>query len=109
MMILCVVILLMPNISSASEAEEVITPIMININTAGKDELMELKGIGPKLADRIIEYREQNGPFVTVDDILKVNKIGAKFLDENRTMMTIEGTVEGIEEEASGEIEESAE
>lgn len=48
---------------------------LININTASKEELKELKGIGDTLADNIIEYRKQI-EFETIEDILNVNGIG---------------------------------
>lgn len=52
----------------------------ININTAGKNELDKLSGIGPSLAEKIIEYRNNNGPFKEVSDLKKVGGIGeAKF------------------------------
>ena len=52
----------------------------INLNRATASELDSLPGIGPVLASRIIEYRKSNGPFLSVDDLLKVSGIGgAKF------------------------------
>lgn len=50
----------------------------VNINTANADRLATLKGIGPALAQRIIEYREQNGAFKTIDEIKNVRGIGEK-------------------------------
>ncbi len=47
----------------------------VNINTAGKEELMTLDGIGEARAEDIIRYREQNGPFQTIEDIMKVSGI----------------------------------
>lgn len=53
---------------------------MVNINTAGIDELKKLKGIGPSMAQRIIDYREANGAFQRPEDLQKVKGIGkAKF------------------------------
>ena len=49
---------------------------MININKATQAELETLQGIGPSLAEKIIEYREQNGKFNTIEDIKNVNGIG---------------------------------
>lgn len=49
----------------------------VNINTAGKDELKQLSGIGDVIADRIIEYRQSN-KFSNIDDIKKVSGIGDK-------------------------------
>jgi len=48
----------------------------ININTATLEELDKLEGIGPSTAQKIISYREQNGPFISVEDIKKVSGIG---------------------------------
>ncbi|MBQ7718524.1 MAG: ComEA family DNA-binding protein [Clostridia bacterium] len=47
----------------------------ININTAGKEQLMKLDGIGEGLAERIIEYREKNGAFLSSEEIKKVSGI----------------------------------
>lgn len=51
---------------------------LININTADETELQKLKGVGPAIAKRIIDYREQNGEFQTIEDIKKVRGIGEK-------------------------------
>lgn len=63
-------------------ADEEAPAELININTASKAELMQLKGIGGKMAERIIDYRTEHGLFETVQDIMKVNGIGeSKFED----------------------------
>lgn len=49
---------------------------IININTAGQAELMELPGIGESIANKIIAYREENGKFKTIEDIKNVPGIG---------------------------------
>jgi len=53
----------------------------VNINTATQEQLMSLKGIGESYAQRIIEYREKNGPFQAPEDLLKVKGIGDKTLE----------------------------
>lgn len=61
------------------EGEEVVlTEKSVNINTAGKDELDRLPGIGPKLAERIIAYRDENNGFVDIDELQDVEGIGEK-------------------------------
>lgn len=56
--------------------------VKIPINTAQTDELDVLPGIGPALADRIVAYRKEHGPFKTVEDIKKVKGIGNKLLEK---------------------------
>ena len=51
-----------------------LTPL--DLNSATEAELMELPGIGEELARRIVEYRENNGPFSAVEDIMQVSGIG---------------------------------
>lgn len=60
-----------------SEAEEVVDG-KININSASAVELDKLEGIGAALVERIIEFREENGPFVTIEEITKVSGISDK-------------------------------
>lgn len=53
---------------------------MVSINKAGNEELQLVRGIGPALAERIIQYREEHGPFRKVEDLANVRGIGeAKF------------------------------
>lgn len=55
---------------------------LVNVNTAGVEELQALPGIGPALAAAIVEEREANGPFDTVEDLLRVGGIGEKKLEK---------------------------
>lgn len=64
----------------------------ININTADIDELQLLPGIGPTLAQRIIDYRSANGPFSALSELTKVNGIGLETLDALMDYATIGGT-----------------
>ena len=61
----------------------------VNINTATKDELMTLDGIGGTNADRIIEFRDKNGPFQVPEDILKVKGIGQKTFEINQERIIV--------------------
>ena len=63
----------------------------VNINTADAKTLArELDGIGPAKAQAIVDYRQKNGTFKTADDLLKVQGIGAKVLEQNRDNIRVE-------------------
>ena len=62
----------------------------ININTAPAEELMKLEGVGEAYAARIVEYREKNGPFEKIEDIMKVKGIGQKTFEANKDRMVVE-------------------
>lgn len=61
---------------------------LVNINTADAERLATLKGIGPALAQRIIDYREQNGAFKSVDELRNVRGIGEKKFDALKDKVT---------------------
>lgn len=61
----------------------------VNINSATKDELVALPGIGPAKAQAILDYRKLNGPFKSVDDLKNVKGIGAKRLDKLRPDLSV--------------------
>ena len=63
----------------------------VNINTASKDELDKLKGIGPVKAQAIIDYRTKHGPFKTIDDLEKVPGIGPGTMKDIRADITVTG------------------
>ncbi len=62
---------------------------LINVNTASATELEELSGIGEVLAAAIVDYRTQNGPFASVDELLDVSGIGPATLEEIRDQVTV--------------------
>ena len=70
--------------TEAEAPQEDLTPDFtpLDLNTATAAELTELPGIGEKLAERIVAYREANGPFTSVEEIMEVDGIGeGKFAD----------------------------
>jgi competence protein ComEA len=61
----------------------------ININTATVDELVQLDRVGPKYAARIVEFRDQNGPFKAPEDIMQVAGIGSKTFEVNKDRIVV--------------------
>lgn len=62
----------------------------INVNTATLKELSKLPGIGKVTAERIIAYRDTNGPFASVDALGKVKGVGKKTLEKIRPIVVVE-------------------
>ena len=62
---------------------------LIDINTASLAELDSLPGIGPTTAQKIIDYREQNGPFLTKEDIINVSGIGPGTYERLKDLITV--------------------
>lgn len=63
---------------------------LININTAGSDRLQELPGIGPAYAERIMEWRNINGSFTAIDQLLEIRGIGEKRLEVIRPLISFD-------------------
>lgn len=61
----------------------------VNINIASKEELMQLEGVGSAYAQKIIEYREANGPFENAEDIMNVKGIGSSTFEKNKERITV--------------------
>ena len=84
---LCIVVAVMMALVSVSLAQEA---EKININKASAVELTQLKRIGPKLSERIVEYREKHGPFERPEDIMQVRGIGPKTFELNKDRIITE-------------------
>jgi competence protein ComEA len=65
----------------------------INVNTADVEMLAAgLNGVGPTIAQRIIEYREANGPFTSIEHLMEVRGIGEAILEKNLEELSIEAS-----------------
>jgi competence protein ComEA len=62
---------------------------LVNLNTATLDQLQTLPGVGPVLAQRIIEYRDQHGGFAAAEDLRKVTGIGDARYNELKSLVTV--------------------
>lgn len=83
----------LPQVQAQPElaAAEMATVATVNLNQADADTLVrELKGIGPAKAQAIIDYREQQGVFVSVEELLEVKGIGVATLERLRGQLTVE-------------------
>ena len=74
----------------ASAAKSTAAPSApININTATQAQFESLPGIGPKVAQRIVEYRQKNGKFTKVEDLMNVKGIGEKSFLKLKPYLTV--------------------
>lgn len=77
-----------PSMANEAATEQNAVVTSININNATQDQLAMLTGIGPAKAAAIVEYREANGPFSSVDDLAKVSGIGPATVEKNRHLLS---------------------
>jgi competence protein ComEA len=68
-------------------------PDLININTATQVELESLPGIGPMRAKAIILYRQENGPFQEIEELLEISGIGPATFESLKDLITVGGAV----------------
>lgn len=63
--------------------------VKMDLNTASADQLQYIPGVGPTLSNRIIQYREENGPFTKVEEILNVSGVSTRLLAEFLNYTTV--------------------
>ncbi len=78
------------NGSGESSATNSVVGDKININTATVEQLDSLAGIGPSKAEAIVKYRETQGPFMKIEDIMNVSGIGQKTFESLKDNITVE-------------------
>ena len=74
---------------AATAAKPAAGAALVNINTATQAQLESLPGLGPKVAQRILEYREKNGAFKKVEDLMNVQGIGEKSFLKLKPLLTV--------------------
>jgi comEA protein len=62
---------------------------VVNLNTASAADLENLPGVGAKMAERIVEYRQKNGPFKKIEDLMNVKGIGEKNFLKLKARLTV--------------------
>ena len=78
----------------------------IDLNSATVEQLIQLPGIGPVIARRIVEYRTEHGPFTSVEEVLNIKGIGPKRFERIKDLITVippEDVRDIIQRDASGQ------
>lgn len=78
-----------PAATAKAPAAKIESGKVVNINQATLNQLIEIKGVGPVMAQRIVEFREKNGPFKKLEDLLSVKGIGEKKLEKMRNQLSL--------------------
>lgn len=88
--VLSICMVLSVNVYSAQkESTASKTAKLVNINTAGVDQLVKLPRVGEKIAQRIIDFRKKHGKFKKPADLMKVKGIGEKTFEKLKKLITV--------------------
>ena len=82
-------------VAPRSSAKPAVTSV-INLNTASATDLETLPGIGAKTAGRIVEYRQKNGPFKKIEELMNVRGVGEKNFLKLKEQITVMATKPGV-------------
>ena len=85
-------------ITSRKKIKKILEKKSININTADQSTLEKLPQIGPSTAKLIIEYREKNGPFKSIDELDNVKRIGPKTIEKIAPYIYIKSAVDSVKQ-----------
>ncbi len=80
--------------------ESCVNSVGVQVNNASRELLNYVSGLGPVLADNIIQYRQENGPFTSRKDLLKVKRLGAKAYEQCAGFMRIHGAKNPLDDSA---------
>ena len=75
--------------ASTKSSKSAVSTQVVNVNTASAAEFEALPGIGPKLAARIVDYRQKNGPFKKIEDLMNVQGLGEKNFLKLKPQLTL--------------------
>ncbi|MBI3923479.1 MAG: helix-hairpin-helix domain-containing protein [Armatimonadetes bacterium] len=75
--------------SAATKKAQGLSPRSIDLNRSGVAELEKLPGVGPSTAERIVQFRKQNGRFSSVEDLMKVRGIGPKKFEQMKSFVRV--------------------
>jgi len=80
--------------------ESCVNSVGVQVNNASRELLNYVSGLGPVLADNIIQYRQENGPFASRKELLKVKRLGAKAYEQCAGFMRIHGAKNPLDDSA---------
>ena len=78
-----------PEMPDKTRSTDMYIALSIDVNTATVKDFEKLPGIGPRIAQRIVDYRTENGGFTSLEDLTKVSGVGPKTLGRLRPQLTL--------------------